>query len=118
MKGKHYFFTSESVTAGHPDKMMDMVSDGTLDAIFKKDPNARVAAEAFTKTGFVMVGGVVLMLPLALYAVGGLDNATQDMAKMTPPDKIRVASRAAFCGFGIRTRASRPPTAASAFASV
>ena len=36
--------------------------------------------------GFVMVGGVVLMLPLALYAVGGLGQATDDMAKMTPPE--------------------------------
>lgn len=41
--------------------------------------------------GFVMVGGVVLMLPLALYAVGGLGNATQDMAKMTPPNNVQMA---------------------------
>ncbi|MBP87850.1 MAG: hypothetical protein CMJ64_14195 [Planctomycetaceae bacterium] len=41
--------------------------------------------------GFVMVGGVVLMLPLALYAVGGLGKATQDMAKMTPPNKVQLA---------------------------
>lgn len=40
--------------------------------------------------GFVMVGGVVLMLPLALYAVGGLGKATEDMAKMTPPDKVKL----------------------------
>lgn len=41
--------------------------------------------------GFVMVGGVMLMLPLALYAVGGLGNATQDMAKMTPPNRVQLA---------------------------
>ena len=57
-KGK-YLFTSESVTEGHPDKMCDMISDAILDAIYKDDPNARVAAESFTKTGFVVVGGEI-----------------------------------------------------------
>jgi Na+/proline symporter len=41
--------------------------------------------------GIVMVGGVVLMLPLALYAVGGMGKVTEDMAKMTPPDKVKLA---------------------------
>lgn len=59
MKGKHYFFTSESVTEGHPDKMADQISDAILDAIYKQDSNARVAVESFTKTGFVVVGGEV-----------------------------------------------------------
>ena len=58
MKGK-YFFTSESVTEGHPDKMCDQISDAILDAIFKDDPNARVAVECLTKTGFVVVAGEV-----------------------------------------------------------
>ncbi|MCX8147304.1 MAG: methionine adenosyltransferase [Candidatus Woesearchaeota archaeon] len=57
-KGK-YFFTSESVTEGHPDKMCDQISDAILDAIYKDDPYARVAVETFTKTGFVLVGGEV-----------------------------------------------------------
>ncbi|MBU0536700.1 MAG: methionine adenosyltransferase, partial [Nanoarchaeota archaeon] len=57
-KGK-YFFTSESVTAGHPDKMCDNISDAILDAIYKEDPQARVACETFTKTGFVLVGGEI-----------------------------------------------------------
>lgn len=59
MKGKNYFFTSESVTEGHPDKMCDQISDAILDAIIKDDPTARVAVESFTKTGFVVVGGEV-----------------------------------------------------------
>jgi len=58
MKGK-YFFTSESVTAGHPDKMMDNCSDAILDAIYKEDPQARVACECLTKTGLVMVAGEI-----------------------------------------------------------
>ena len=52
-------FTSESVTEGHPDKMCDQISDGVLDAILAKDPNARVACETCTTTGMVMVMGEI-----------------------------------------------------------
>lgn len=54
-----YFFTSESVSEGHPDKVSDAISDGILDAIYKKDPMARVACETFVTTGLVLVGGEV-----------------------------------------------------------
>ncbi|MDY0084029.1 MAG: methionine adenosyltransferase [Ignavibacteriaceae bacterium] len=54
-----FFFTSESVSEGHPDKVCDAISDGVLDAIFTKDPNARVACETFVTTGLVLVGGEV-----------------------------------------------------------
>jgi len=54
-----YLFTSESVTEGHPDKICDQISDAILDAIYQKDPQARVAVETFTKTGFVLVGGEI-----------------------------------------------------------
>lgn len=50
-------FTSESVTEGHPDKICDQVSDAVLDAILAQDPNARVACECATKTGFLMIFG-------------------------------------------------------------
>lgn len=56
---KNYLFTSESVTEGHPDKICDQISDAILDAIIKDDPNARVAVECLTKTGFVVVAGEV-----------------------------------------------------------
>jgi S-adenosylmethionine synthetase len=52
-------FTSESVTEGHPDKICDQVSDAVLDAIFEKDPNARVACETAVTTGLVMVMGEI-----------------------------------------------------------
>ncbi|MBT4541241.1 methionine adenosyltransferase [Candidatus Woesearchaeota archaeon] len=52
-----YFFTSESVSEGHPDKLCDQISDAVLDAAFKDDPNARVAIECLAKTGFVVVAG-------------------------------------------------------------
>ena len=54
-----FFFTSESVSEGHPDKVCDAISDGVLDAIFKEDPNARVACETFVTTGLVLVGGEI-----------------------------------------------------------
>ena len=73
-KGKHarhpgefitmsnYFFSSESVTEGHPDKMADQISDAVLDAILKQDSQpakARVACETFLTTGLVLVGGEI-----------------------------------------------------------
>jgi S-adenosylmethionine synthetase len=54
-----YFFTSESVSEGHPDKVCDAISDGVLDAIYNLDPNARVACETFVSTGLVLVGGEI-----------------------------------------------------------
>lgn len=54
-----YFFTSESVSEGHPDKVADAISDGVLDAIYAKDPQARVACETFVTTGLVLVGGEI-----------------------------------------------------------
>jgi S-adenosylmethionine synthetase len=54
-----YFFTSESVTEGHPDKMADQISDAVLDAVFRDDPYGRVACETFLTTGLVMVGGEI-----------------------------------------------------------
>jgi len=54
-----YFFTSESVSEGHPDKVSDAISDGVLDAILTQDPNARVACETFVTTGLVLVGGEI-----------------------------------------------------------
>jgi len=54
-----FFFTSESVSEGHPDKICDAISDGVLDAILAKDPKARVACETFVTTGLVLVGGEI-----------------------------------------------------------
>ena len=53
------FFTSESVTEGHPDKICDQISDAILDAILEKDPYSRVACESFCTTGMVMVMGEI-----------------------------------------------------------
>ena len=53
------FFTSESVTEGHPDKICDAISDSILDAILEKDKNARVACETACTTGLVLVMGEI-----------------------------------------------------------
>src|SRR5262245_30101747 len=52
-------FTSESVSMGHPDKVCDQISDAVCDAYLATDPESRVACEALTKTGFVVVAGEV-----------------------------------------------------------
>ncbi len=54
-----YFFTSESVTEGHPDKICDQVSDAILDDLLRQDPDSRTAIEALTTTGTVHVAGEI-----------------------------------------------------------
>jgi len=59
MQSPQLFFTSESVTEGHPDKLCDQISDAVLDAIMAKDPLGRVACETATTTGLVLVFGEI-----------------------------------------------------------
>ena len=54
-----YYFTSESVTEGHPDKVCDQISDAVLDAVLAEDPTGRVACETFVTRGMVIVGGEI-----------------------------------------------------------
>ena len=56
---RHYLFTSESVTEGHPDKICDQISDAVLDAILAQDPNGRVACETTASTGLVHIMGEI-----------------------------------------------------------
>ena len=55
----HHFFTSESVTEGHPDKICDQISDAILNEILTQDPYARVACETTCTTGMVQVMGEI-----------------------------------------------------------
>lgn len=59
MQSRKFIFTSESVTEGHPDKICDRISDSILDEFLRYDPEARVAVEAMTTTGVVIVAGEV-----------------------------------------------------------
>ena len=54
-----YYFTSESVSAGHPDKVADQISDAVLDAILSNDPTSKVACETLVTTGLVVVAGEI-----------------------------------------------------------
>ncbi|MCL2123594.1 MAG: methionine adenosyltransferase [Desulfovibrionaceae bacterium] len=57
-KGK-YYFTSESVTEGHPDKVADQISDAILDVLLAQDPNSRVACETLVTTGMAVIAGEI-----------------------------------------------------------
>jgi len=59
MAAKDFLFTSESVSEGHPDKMCDQISDAILDAHLSGDPDSRVACEALTKTGMIVIAGEI-----------------------------------------------------------
>ena len=59
MNNEQYFFTSESVTEGHPDKVADSISDAILDAIMAQDKNCRVACETLVTTGLAFIAGEI-----------------------------------------------------------
>jgi len=59
MANRDFLFTSESVSEGHPDKMCDQISDAILDAHLSGDPDSRVACEALTKTGMIVIAGEI-----------------------------------------------------------
>jgi S-adenosylmethionine synthetase len=59
LEKRRYFFTSESVGEGHPDKLCDQISDAILDACLKDDPQSRVACETFASTAMVLIGGEI-----------------------------------------------------------
>ena len=82
MKGK--FFTSESVTEGHPDKVADRISDAVLDHVLEKDPQGRVACETFVTTGLVLIGGEITTetyVDIAKVARGALKDVGYDKSE-------------------------------------
>src|SRR5579883_1502041 len=91
MRNPQAFFTSESVTEGHPDKLCDQISDGVLDAILAQDPMARVACETATTTGLVLVAGEITT------------SAWIDMAAVVRKTIEQVGYISADYGFDYRT---------------
>ena len=75
---RRYFFTSESVTEGHPDKICDQISDTILDAILSQDPSSRVAAEVVVNTGLVLITGEITTKANVNY----IDLARQKIAEI------------------------------------
>jgi len=59
LENRKYYFTSESVSEGHPDKLCDQISDAVLDKCLEKDSESRVACETYAATGMVLVGGEI-----------------------------------------------------------
>ena len=88
---ERHFFTSESVTEGHPDKVCDCVSDAVLDAILAQDPNARVACETTAATGVITVMGEITTTAKVDYA---------DIIRSTVREIGYVSS---YCGFDADT---------------
>lgn len=73
----HYFFTSESVSEGHPDKVSDQISDAILDAILAQDKHSRVAAETLCNTGLVVLAGEITTLANVDYIQVARDTLKQ-----------------------------------------
>ncbi|MEM7682558.1 MAG: methionine adenosyltransferase [Planctomycetota bacterium] len=74
-----YFFTSESVSMGHPDKVSDQVSDAILDSLLAVDPMASVACETFCTTGLVVVGGeITVHNDAAIKALNDAENTVRE----------------------------------------
>ncbi|MBT3198914.1 MAG: methionine adenosyltransferase [Phycisphaerales bacterium] len=79
---KTHFFTSESVTRGHPDKVADQISDAVLDSLLAKDPDARVACETLVTTGLVMLSGeITVHNDKAKAALLGVEDTARAMVK-------------------------------------
>jgi S-adenosylmethionine synthetase len=93
MYPKEMFFTSESVTEGHPDKFCDQISDAVLDECLKVDPDSHVACETFVTMGLIIVGGEVTT------------NALFDVAKVVREVGNAIGYTGPVYGFDINTAA-------------
>ena len=72
----HYFFSSESVTEGHPDKLCDLISDSILDACLTQDPESKVAMETVAKSNMILLAG-----ELTTHATINIDQIVRDRIK-------------------------------------
>ena len=88
-----YYFTSESVSGGHPDKVSDQISDAILDAYLAQDPNSKVACETLCTTGLVVVAGEI-----RTNAVIDVQNVVRDVIKKIGYTKSEYKFEAESCG--------------------
>jgi S-adenosylmethionine synthetase len=93
MRSPQFFYTSESVTEGHPDKMCDQISDAVLDALVAKDPMSRVACETATTTGLIVVIGEI-----TTEAYVDIGNIARDVAREIGYTRGKFGFDADTCG--------------------
>ena len=107
----NYYFTSESVTEGHPDKLCDTISDNILDKYLKKDENSRVAVETFASKNLIVVAGEITsnadvniddVVRNTIKEVG-YDNASTDLDYRTCEIKINISKQSADIALGVDT---------------
>lgn len=104
-----YYFTSESVTEGHPDKLADLISDSILDEYLKQDKNARVAVETFVSGNTVTIAGQVTAnaqinveeLVRKTIKQIGYDNAKLDMDYRTCKIDVNITKQSADIAMGV-----------------
>jgi len=113
----NYFFTSESVTEGHPDKLCDYISDSILDEYLKQDKNSRVAIETFAATNEIVVAGQITsngevdiekVVRKRIQEIG-FDNAQTDIDYKTCKVHINVTKQSPDIAIRSRYRRSRRP---------
>ncbi len=101
-----YLFTSESVAAGHPDKMCDQISDAILDAVLTQDPEARVACETFVTNGLVLIAGEITTTARVDYA-----QIARDTIRKIGYDKPEYGFDADHCGVLVSIHEQSPDIA-------
>ena len=106
---KRYYFTSESVTEGHPDKLSDLISDSILDECLKQDKNARVAVETFVSGNTVTIAGQITTnaefdidkLVRKTIKEIGYDNAEIDMDYRTCKIDVNITKQSSDIAMGV-----------------
>ena len=106
---KNYYFTSESVTEGHPDKLCDYISDSILDAFLEQDENARVAVETFASHNSIVIAGQVTSkgnvdiecLVREKIKEIGFDNAKTDLDYRTCKIEINITKQSPDIAMGV-----------------
>ena len=114
---KQYYFTSESVTEGHPDKLCDYLSDSILDAYLKQDENSRVAVETFASKNTITIAGQVTSngevnieeLVRERIKEVGFDNEQTDIDYRTCNININITKQSPDIAMGVDIRGSRRP---------
>ena len=91
-----YFFTSESVSEGHPDKVADQISDAIVDAILAQDKHSRIAAETLCNTGLVVLAGEITTAANVDYIQVARNSLRYAVSESARPDERKFSrSRAA-----------------------